>query len=580
MSAPRHDNESRERGQVLVLTALFLVVLLVSAALAIDYSSWLSARRDFQSVADAAALAGAAQLSPPGLGTVTSAQQQNAATDALVYLSDHLGWGIDRATAQGALPQYLNQNAPYVVTVGSRKFCVWIWTPTPSAGTSAGTNPTCSPASGVLYSPATYAGSSHKVFVRVQEARPSYFARLAGITSELVSAIAVAGTAHSDYAVITLKPRLGNPDNQLDLTINGATTHLVVPIGTVGSNFSATCSSASNTGAITFPTSSLEQTLDVAEPPPTASCTNANITGGTIQLLPDYPIPDPDYFTPRPSWCTGAYAAECQEPSVAGTASWPWPPLAIYPACATGQDPAQHKITKCNTNFTLYPGKYEYINVPIGVTATLSRNCYGDTADLVANPTHITPDTDCILSGRAGIFYLTSNAATAGIQVDNGGSLVGCGVLTVFDPRETGGAGKVQFNVSGSNALVALNDASVPGGCTMKWDPGQISGTTAFKWYGYNQPFENPVTMWVRPNRNGYTLIGSNNGSNVIKFGANATLHEGGAIYAPEDNTTISGGPAGSGVGQIVSWTLTYSGGTNITETYQGPSKIRSRLWQ
>jgi len=92
---------SGERGQVLALSALFMVVLLISASLAVDYASWLSARRDFQGVVDAAAIAGAAQLPAPGFGTVSAQQQQNAATDALVYLSDHLGWGIARATAQG-----------------------------------------------------------------------------------------------------------------------------------------------------------------------------------------------------------------------------------------------------------------------------------------------------------------------------------------------------------------------------------------------------------------------------------------------------------------------------------------------
>jgi predicted outer membrane repeat protein len=114
----------------------------------------------------------------------------------------------------------------------------------------------------------------------------------------------------------------------------------------------------------------------------------------------------------------------------------------------------------------------------------------------------------------------------------------------------------------------------------MKWDPGQISGTTAYKWYGYNQPFQNPVTVWVRPNRNNYDLTSTNNGSNVIVFAAGTSLHAGGAIYAPEDNSKISGQPTGSGVGQIVAWTLTYSGGSQVTETSQVSPKDHSRLWQ
>jgi hypothetical protein len=75
-------------------------------------------------------------------------------------------------------------------------------------------------------------------------------------------------------------------------------------------------------------------------------------------------------------------------------------------------------------------------------------------------------------------------------------------------------------------------------------------------------------------------MSGSGNGSHVINFHAGATLFEGGAIYGPQDNTQVSGGPSGSGVGQIVSWSVTYTGGAQITETFQGPGISRTRLWQ
>ena len=575
------DSGSGERGQVLALSALFMVVLLISASLAVDYASWLSARRDFQGVVDAAAIAAAAQLPAPGFGTVSAQQQQDAATDALVYLSDHLGWGIARATAQGNTAQFLNQAAPYVVTSGSTKYCVWIWTPTPIGSENTGTDVQCQPNAQVLYSPANYPASSHRVFVRIQQPRPTFFAGIAGFSSEIVSAIGVAGTAHTAYAVISLKTRLGNPDNQLGLTISGSTTYLTIPFGDVGSNYGGTCDSASNAGAVTFTNSALEQTVDLQEPSPISSCLNSNVTGGTIQRLPDYPIADPAYFAPLPTWCTGALSGECSEPSGAGTASWPFPPAANYPSCANATDITKHQITKCTSGtFTVYPGKYELISVPNGATAILSPNCFGSPADLAANPLHTPPDSDCITNGRAGVFYFASNASQAGISVANGGKLYGCGVLTIFDPNETGGTGKMQFDVSGSNAEVRMNDSTVPGGCSMKYDPGNLAGTTSYVWYGYNQPFQNPVTMWVRPNGNGYNMSGSGNGSHVINFHAGAALFEGGAIYGPQDNTQVSGGPSGSGVGQIVSWTVTYTGGAQITETFQGPGISRTRLWQ
>jgi Flp pilus assembly protein TadG len=46
------------KGQVLVLFALFLVVLLGATAITVDFGSWLKVRRDYHNAADAAALAG------------------------------------------------------------------------------------------------------------------------------------------------------------------------------------------------------------------------------------------------------------------------------------------------------------------------------------------------------------------------------------------------------------------------------------------------------------------------------------------------------------------------------------------
>src|SRR5205807_401530 len=61
----RPQRGNRQQGQTLVLFTLFLIVLLGSSALTVDYGSWLLFRRSYQNVADAAALAGVAQLTRP-----------------------------------------------------------------------------------------------------------------------------------------------------------------------------------------------------------------------------------------------------------------------------------------------------------------------------------------------------------------------------------------------------------------------------------------------------------------------------------------------------------------------------------
>jgi hypothetical protein len=56
---PRHENQ---RGQAMVFTLVFMIVLLGMAAAVIDVGAWYRAHRDAQATADASALAGAQEL--------------------------------------------------------------------------------------------------------------------------------------------------------------------------------------------------------------------------------------------------------------------------------------------------------------------------------------------------------------------------------------------------------------------------------------------------------------------------------------------------------------------------------------
>lgn len=66
--------QNNERGQSMVLTVVFMVVLLGFAALVIDVGSWYRAHRSAQSTADAAALAGAQVL--PDTNSATALANQ------------------------------------------------------------------------------------------------------------------------------------------------------------------------------------------------------------------------------------------------------------------------------------------------------------------------------------------------------------------------------------------------------------------------------------------------------------------------------------------------------------------------
>ena len=87
----RAGSRMRQRGQVLPLFALFLVVLLAFAALAIDVSGALATQRFYRSVADGAALAGAQDLQSPGSRTVTPVKREVARRHAMDDLRSELG---------------------------------------------------------------------------------------------------------------------------------------------------------------------------------------------------------------------------------------------------------------------------------------------------------------------------------------------------------------------------------------------------------------------------------------------------------------------------------------------------------
>jgi hypothetical protein len=57
-------------------------------------------------------------------------------------------------------------------------------------------------------------------------------------------------------------------------------------------------------------------------------------------------------------------------------------------------------------------------------------------------------------------------------------------------------------------------------------------------------------------------------GSMVINVGGGGSISIKGAIVAPDDNVSLGGGTAGSGYGQILSYTLTTQGSSPLSESY------------
>lgn len=556
MSSPTPDDRARPNaadGQVLVLFTLFLIVLLGSAGLAVDYGSWLSARRDFQAVSDAASLAGASLLPPPPTAA-TLPDQQHAVEEALVYLSDHLGWGtsFDRAWARGQAAPVLNNKNPLEVPGASGAFCVWVWTPTPMATdvtpTADPTSSKCmnSPGSPVNnVDPTKFQGSKRRVFVRVDSPRSYYFARILGMQDPRISAGAIAGSSAANFAIMALKPNFGPPDaglptdTNLGIEIDGGST-ITVPEGDVGGNYSLRWNGTNSKVIFTS-----DQTIALHQPTMVAG--NGSVINGTVDLLDDYPLEDPGYdFAGCPlSQATCSIAPAAVDPSVSGSAK-----------CVAGTASGGTDI-KCGNNagaITLLPGRYSRIDLSGDTTATL----------------------------QAGTYYFTLPTGTLSNAGFSASSTVihGCGVLLIFDPRVQGGGNKIQMNISGTDTELTLNRTSPSFFCDMRRVPDSPGGATSYVWYGGPDTDTNPITVWVRPTGNGYATTGSSSGSEVIKWNAGISTYEDGIIYGPQDNTQIAGQGAGSGVGQIIAWTIKYAGGTEISESFQGPAQLKLRLWR
>lgn len=64
------------------------------------------------------------------------------------------------------------------------------------------------------------------------------------------------------------------------------------------------------------------------------------------------------------------------------------------------------------------------------------------------------------------------------------------------------------------------------------------------------------------------TCTANAKGTNVVRLTGSGYYNIQGLIYGPADNMQIGGGASGSGVGQIVAWTLMLNGGGTINENY------------
>ena len=77
------------------------------------------------------------------------------------------------------------------------------------------------------------------------------------------------------------------------------------------------------------------------------------------------------------------------------------------------------------------------------------------------------------------------------------------------------------------------------------------------------------ISLYVEPMPNWQNVCTTQPlGTNVVRFSGGACYSIGGAIYGPADNMVLTGSGCGTGVGQVVAWTLLINGNGNVNETF------------
>jgi Putative Flp pilus-assembly TadE/G-like/SdrD B-like domain len=221
-----------QRGQVLVLFTILLVVLLLASALAVDYGSWLVSKRSYQNVADAAALAGAQQLTR----SLDSGKRSLARQAAWQSVKSALSLtSLDPATQAAA-----SQSTAYV----ENGYSIWVASPPSSANTGCSSN--C-PYPGHVSGPGV-------VFVRVQRTGQHFLSRIVFSSDTPVIAWATAGRFPRNFAVEAMcDPNAGGGNcitQGANIKIDGSNSALIVSTGDLGTNSWTRTSGSTSTVAL------------------------------------------------------------------------------------------------------------------------------------------------------------------------------------------------------------------------------------------------------------------------------------------------------------------------------------------
>lgn len=519
---PQHKRRgTTERGQILVMAALLMVILIGVTGLAIDVSAAYLADRWQRAVADASSLAGGQDLQIPGSRALPGATQyQSARTHAMDILVTELRATSTPSVALGspcltpagcALP-----GTPYVVAIRTD--------PSPSCVD-------CDPYRAI------------QVAIR-QPAFGLTFGRIFGQSNWIVSSTSVAGIVQSrQYGVITLRPPRprgnGSDANEKNIHVTG--------------------------GAIVR--------VDNAD-----LGTNTNIVidgGGSAVVLQNPPAPGPySYFVwhydPYQVWTAPPPGSQLTSPI--DDPAYPIPQRTDVPSTpvysASGLTDAMlggaPGSVACQAEMAKVPAQYTVGGTPIKNMTPAKVTCYKP--GIYNRELSNNRNNEAVLL-TPGVYFLDKG-------LDIGSALIGGyeanqpGVAIVL--TECKAANSCPFKGNNS-VLVALNfgdgyqNAGGQRATAAPWNGGFVktNGIPPILMTIMVQPAQSclaPPFPFSEPANS------CSNDNNTLLLPGNGNLWVAGIQYAPTDNSKVAGNNSGSqGVlGQIISWTLEFKGGASL----------------
>jgi hypothetical protein len=364
--------------------------------------------------------------------------------------------------------------------------------------------------------------SNHAVQVTVRNPNVQLsFARLFGQNNWNVGITSVAGLGFSSkYAVVTLRPPDPNPNgldqNRQDIDMNGSNTLITIHGGDIGSNTSVYTNSGN---FLALDSGYFIYHMDDITPDPWNKV-NGEPVGKLIS--PVQLIPDPDY----------------RMASSAGLPTFTTQAAGIDPLCALA---------------------------PVGAVPA-GGICYEPGVYTDSHPFKDNQNTD-ISYLESGRYFFNSGLDISGTLI--GGNVTGAQGVILIVPNDQ----DIALNNAKKVSLNAGPDSCTTDAC--RSGPAlDADGTELRTPEGLILSIEVPRMAACF---SGMTpLNNSCAGSSVVSMPGNGDLRIGGVVYAPGDNVKVTGDNSTSvgTVGQIIAWTLTYSGGANLNQTYPGGESV------